>query len=306
MGGGGGGFIPSSSEALQSKIEAAREEERKKLDSSVNELLRGYLCQYNDRDTELTQDRLESLAGTIGDDINIESIMFGGSVAKHTYVDGLSDIDALVVLDRSNTQGLSSQEVISDLCEILKVQLSQKDIDSIETGKLAVTINYSDGTELQLLPAVRVDGSVKVPSADGVGWNQTNPEKFQQELTQENKKLNGALIPSIKLVKSLVSDLPKQQQLSGYHIEALAIDAASSHKGDMTPKTLISHILDHASARVRKPIRDLTGQSNNVDDYLGDANSTQRKIASQALSGINRRLNAATSLAQWKAMFGGE
>ncbi len=306
MGGGGGGFIPSSSVTLQNKIEEARKEERKKLDLSVNELLREYLSQYNDRDTELTQDRLQKLSEIIGDDISIENIMFGGSVAKHTYVDGLSDIDALVLLDRANTQGLSSREVISNLCDTLKVKLPQKDIDGIETGKLAVTINYRDGTEIQLLPAVRVDDSVKIPSADGVGWNQTNPEKFQQKLTQENKKLNGALIPSIKLVKSLVSDLPKQQQLTGYHIEALAMDAANSHKGEMTPKALISHMLDHASVRVRTPIKDLTGQSNNVDDYLGAKDSTKRKIASQSLSGVSRRLNAATSLAQWKAMFGGE
>jgi len=304
MGGGGGGFIPSNNANLQKKIEDAREQEKQQLDQQVNELLRNTLIQYNDRDTELTRQRLDDLSGVMGDKTEIESMLFGGSVAKHTYVDGLSDIDALVILDRDTTQGLSSQDVLTKMHENLTVNLTQGGIVSIEKGALAVTIKYNDGMEIQVLPGVRSDDTLKIPDSSGVGWNATQPKVFQDKLTDLNKSMNNSLVPTIKLVKSLISDLPKQQQLSGYHVESLAIDAVEGYKGDTSPRALLNHILEHVSERARQPMNDITGQSRNVDDYLGEADSTQRKLVSQAVAGIHRRLNAATSLTQWKVMFG--
>ena len=88
MAGGGGGFIPTNnSETIQRKIEKAREVESQRLDLQVNEFLRGELLQYNDRDTDLTRKRIDDLSGVLGDKIEVETMLFGGSVAKHTYVD---------------------------------------------------------------------------------------------------------------------------------------------------------------------------------------------------------------------------
>ena len=147
-------------------------------------------------------------------------------------------------------------------------------------------------------PEISSGKLVKIPDSSGTGWNETNPRVFQQQLTKQNERLNGALIPTIKLVKSLISDLPKQQRLTGYHIEALALDAAKGYRGPMTPKTMLFHVLDHTAMRSRMPISDISGQSRNVDAYLGKPNSTQRKLASQAIAGLRRRLDAATSIAQ--------
>lgn len=304
MGGSGGNFIPTSTPTLQHKIHKARQEEQEKLDSQVNDFLRTTLIEYNDRDIDITKKRIDDLSNVLGDETEIESMLFGGSVAKHTYVDGLSDIDALMLLDRKNTQGLSSQDVLSKMHDNLEIKLKQGDVQSIEKGKLAVTIKYNDGSEIQVLPAVKSGKEIRIPASDGLGWNKTKPHIFHEKLTNFNKKLDNALVPTIKLVKSLVSDLPKQQQLSGYHIESIAIDAAASYSGPNTARALLMHILDHATERSRTPMKDITGQSRNVDDYLGKADSTQRKLASQGVAGIKRRLNAATSLSQWKAMFG--
>lgn len=303
--GGGSGYLPPSSAKLQRKIEKARQDEQLRLDADVNQFLQRELTLYNDRDVAQTQVRLNEIAELLGDEMEIDNLLFGGSVAKHTYVDGLSDVDALVVLDRSDTQGFSAEKVLNDFHQKLNKSLPRQDVASIDKGRLAVTIRYKDGSEVQLLPAIRSGNLVKIPDSSGAGWKETNPRIFQQQLTKQNERLNGALVPTIKLVKSLISDLPRQQQLTGYHIEALALDAAKGYRGPMTPKAMLSHVLDHAATRSRTPISDISGQSRNVDDYLGKPNSTQRKLASQAIAGIRRRLDAATSIAQWKAMFGG-
>lgn len=303
--GGGGGYIPESSDTLQRKIEKARQDEQLRLDADVNQFLQSKLSLYNNRDVAQTQSRLNEIMELLGDEIEIDNLLFGGSVAKHTFVDGLSDVDALVVLDRNDTRGLSADKVLSKFHEILSASLSQRDVASIKKGMLAITVRFKDNSEVQLLPAIRSDKLIKIPDSSGTGWNETNPRIFQQQLTKQNERLNSALVPTIKLVKSLISDLPKQQRLTGYHIETLALDAAKGYQGLMTPKALLSHVLDHAVMRSRTPISDISGQSRNVDDYLGGPNSTQRKLVSQAISGIKRRLDAATSIAQWKAMFGG-
>lgn len=302
--GGGGGYIPSSSDNVRRKIEEARQKERVHLDNEINQFLQSELAIYNERDAELTRERLGEITGLLGESNQIDNLLFGGSVAKHTYVDGLSDVDALVVLDRKDSQGLSSDTVLDEFFLKLDQSLPRKEILSIRRGDLAVTVQYKDSSEVQLLPAIRVGDELKIPDSSTTGWNKTNPKIFQKQLTNQNERLNGMLIPTIKLVKSLVSDLPKQQQLTGYHIESLALDAAKDYHGPMTPKVMLSFILDHTASRARTKIKDASGQSQHVDEYLGESNSARRILASQAIAGLKRRLDAATSITQWKAMFG--
>ena len=302
-GGGGGGYSPPRAEILYKKIEKAREEERSRLEGEINQLLQRELSQFNDRDVQRTRERIDHIAEVLGGEQEVDTLLFGGSVAKHTYVDGLSDVDALVVLDREGTQGVSAQGVLDNFFEDLNVRLRRGGVEIIEKGNLAVTIRYTDGSEVQLLPAVRVGQALRIPDASGQGWNQTDPQRFRAQLTEHNQRLHNNLIPTVKLVKSLVSDLPEQQRPSGYHVESLALDAVRNYTESTTPKALLDRVLKHASERVLSPIRDVTGQSRNVDDYLGTPNSAERKLVSQALGGLRRRLNAATSIHQWRAMF---
>src|SRR5689334_6181119 len=97
--GGGGNYRLNPSEMERLRDEARARLERSRLEADVNALLQHNLVEINDRDNGLVADRLadieDALEGTTRD---VDRVVFGGSVAKHTYVDGLSDIDALVVL----------------------------------------------------------------------------------------------------------------------------------------------------------------------------------------------------------------
>ena len=302
MGGGGGGYTPPSSDSLQQKLQKAKEQENLSFQRDIDQFLREELATYNQRDAEEVRNRLDEISESI--DIDFQRMLFGGSVAKHTYVDGLSDVDALAVLDRDKTQGLSAQDTLDRFYQDLEENLPRdRGIIEIKKGRLAVTIQYQDGTELQILPAVRNGDEVRIPKAGGQGWKATNPSAFRDQLTRENRRLSGNLVPSIKLVKSLVSDLPKQQRPTGYHVESLALDSVKEYNGDASVRSLVDRILDRSSTRVLKPIADVTGQSRTVDEYLGAAGSPDRRLVSQAIGGIRRRLNATTSVAQWRAIF---
>ena len=305
MGGSGGGrYSGPSSEDIQQRIERAREQERQRLDGQVNDLLQRLLARFNDRDKDKIGDRLSDIESCLTGRVEIDRILFGGSVAKHTDVDGLSDVDALVVLDRENLAGKPPKEMLDTFLETLRDNLSGRgDIRSIEKGHLAITVTYDDGLEIQLLPALRSGQTISIAAADGSSWSDTKPRIFERELTELNTRLNFTLVPTIKLFKSIVSTFPEQKRLSGYHIENLLVHAAKDYRGVKTTyQALLLHALDHASQRILKPLPDVTGQSRTVDAYLGPTDSLERRNISLALSGMKRRLQAATTVSQWRAV----
>jgi hypothetical protein len=238
--------------------------------------------------------------------IDLESILFGGSVAKQTAIQGLSDVDALAIMNDKVLEKKEPCNVLDYLIVTIRKRLPRREIDSIDKGSLAVTIKYTDGTEIQLLPALRSgEGEeVKISSSDGRRWIKTNPSAFREDLTAANQRMNQALIPAIKLVKAISAGLPQQKQITGYHAEALAIDAIKGYTGDKTPRALVLEILKHISKRILSPMRDVTGQSRNVDDYLGTANSIARRDVAQTFSILQRQLESATSLGHWEAVLG--
>jgi hypothetical protein len=305
MGGSGGGrYSGPPSEDIQQRIERAREQERQRLDGQVNDLLQRLLAHFNDRDRDKIGDRLSDIESCLTGTVEIDRILFGGSVAKHTDVDGLSDVDALVILDRADLAGKPPKDLLDTFLKTLRDNLSGRgEIRSIEKGRLAITVTYDDGLEIQLLPALRSGQTISIAAADGGSWSDTKPRIFERELSELNTRLNLALVPTIKLFKSIVSTFPEQKRLSGYHVESLLVDAAKDYRGVKTTfQALLLHALDYASQRVLKPLRDVTGQSRTVDAYLGPADSLERRNIALALAGMKRRLEAATTVGQWRAV----
>jgi SMODS domain-containing protein len=306
-GGGGGSYFPADRPALQRRIREAKEQaEKQRLDADVNELIVDHLMICNQRDPKKIQEYLESIRTVLDKDCAIEQFLFGGSVAKHTDVDGLSDVDALVILDNTDLAGRSAQDLVTAFHRSLQDGLTREDVSSVERGTLAVTVTYKDGTEIQLLPALRIGDRVAIPSPSQNGWNNINPKIFQRALTGANQRMNNLLVPTIKLIKSILRGLPRESRLIPYHIESLAIEAVKGYRGPKSAKDLLLHVLQASAKRVLRPIEDLTGQSTVIDSNLGSANSPKRRNVSTAISKVLRRLNSATSAEEWRKILEGE
>jgi predicted nucleotidyltransferase len=302
MGGGGLNSGYTFSSDIADKILKIQYQDNARFLSDINDLISALLAEMNARDADLANERLDKLAEILGDSIEIEAIRLGGSVAKSTSVEGISDLDALVVLTQEEATSASPREFRELFYNMLNDRLRRSEIEKIKQGVLAVTITYKDGMEIQLLPAFKNGKGLMIDSGDGDNWLSINPKMFMKKLTAANKKMGGALIPSIKLMKSIMSGLPKAKQMSGYHIEALAIEASASFKKGQSkvPREVLLHLISYASSNVLKPIPDITGQSRLVDSYLGRQGSIERRNVSQALSGVYRRLDAATTEEEWR------
>lgn len=301
MGGSGGYFnITKPNELVKKLRESEDESQHAEFDTTVSAYISDLLTRYNDRDVSAITKHLDSIKEALKKDIEgTIDLLFGGSITKQTYVDGISDVDTLVILNNTDIKDFSPTEVMNYFFLRLKERLPNTEMIR---GTLAVTIKYAD-IEIQLLPTVKVHGGFKIADADGTGWSRIQPDKFTSLLTSINQQCNNKVVPTIKIAKSIISTFPENRKLSGYHVESLALEIFKDYDGPKTTKSLLKYFFSEGSARVLDPIKDKTGQSIYVDDYLGEANSLGRKIVADSLGRIGRKIknaDGAQSIDQWK------
>lgn len=299
MGGSGGGFFPNPDINKQLR-ESETQTRNQQFESEVSGIINLLLADYNNRDVSVIQGHLDTIKSALEQEIdgNVD-ILYGGSVAKHTYVDGISDIDALVLINKSELKDKSPAEVKKYFFERLQARLPRTQIGQ---GNLAVTVEFRD-SEIQLLPAIRHESGFKIADFSGNNWSAIKPIEFTSLLTGINQNNGGKVVPTIKLAKSIISELPESQRLSGYHVEAIAVEVFQKYQGSKKTKDMLKYLFDEASRQVLRPIRDTTGQSMHVDDYLGSVNSADRNRVSKSLDRISRRMknaDGAQSIDQWR------
>lgn len=303
MGGSGGGSTSNGKDPEVLRREIDEQLRRQELTAELNGVLGELLAAFNDRDTGLVRDRLDAVEAALGDEaIDVDRLLFGGSVAKHTYVDGLSDVDALVVVD---DLAASPADLVGRFADALRGRLALGNVESIEPGHLAVTITYKDGTQLQVLPAVERNGHTSIAAEDGGSWRQIRPHKFAEKLSEVNRANGDAVVPAIKLAKAAIAGLPEQHRLSGYHVEAIAVDAFKYYDGRRDRASVLHHLIDHASRAVLRPTSDITGQSVHVDHHLGGPNSSRRQEIAASLGRLAARLGGATTADDYRQVFDG-
>ena len=295
MGGsGGGGFRDVPKGQVRSWIDQTQDATSSvEHNASINATLGDLLAQYNDRDVELVRNRLEQIEQAIEDRLEATiDLRFGGSVDKHTYVDGLSDVDALAILTDPELQSLSAREVLNRFAIVIGRELGYE--ATVDRGQLAVTVQFPDGMKMQILPAIRSNDGIRIPGGGSNDWSSVvRPDAFASKLTERNQDNAGRLVPVIKLAKAALADLPESIKPSGYHLESLAVEAFRGYTGAKTYKAMLYHLFENASELVLSPIRDSTGQSLHVDQNLGTENSRDRQRLSGILSRIARRMSSA-------------
>lgn len=311
MGGGGGifggNYTPDKYKEIIRKSRETTQDAQ--FETTVNEIINERLAGYS-RDSDTTREHLNEIKEIIEEDtIGTTEMRFGGSVSKHTYVDGLSDVDVLVIIDKSELSDSSPQEVL----EYIKTKLTDvnsRNIENISVGKLAVTVKLSGGEEIQLLPAIRRGEGYRIPAQKGDKWSDIiRPDKFATKLTEVNQNCNGKVVPVVKLVKGILSQLPEEQQLNGYHIESIAIEVFKSYpdSNPKTPKAMLRYFFEKGKDVVKSPIEDKTNQSIHVDDYIGPKNSPERMRISYTLDRIARKMKNADEVGsseEWESILG--
>lgn len=270
-----------------------------------NEYCENLLARYTRRNQQAVTRHLQSLCDFLRQEGNhAVQTMFGGSVRRGTYVTGLSDVDVLLIVNKSSLVNQQPARAIEYVRATIKRRLPQNDVTA---GNLAVTVNYADGTEVQMLPAIRTNsGGIRIAEPGSTQWsNVVQPENFARKLAEVNHTRNGRVVPIIKLTKAVADCYITRpsRKFSGYHIESLAIDAFKNCPGPQDPKSMLNHLLTHSMTAVMRPITNSTGQSRYVDEYLGSANSSLRERASTYFGQLRGKVNSCRTRAQFNDLF---
>lgn len=283
----------SSDDILRKIRESETDTDKQEFDSWLSNLLDSLLGKFNNRDTEAIQKHLETILNAINNEIEgTVATRFGGSISKHTHINGLSDVDALVILNNSELADKSPKEVLDYFHKRLRDRFKET---IIAKGDTAVTVSFLD-MDIQLVPAIKYKTGIKIP--DGRDWS-TNikPVPFAKGLTDLNEKMNGKLIPAIKLAKGIISGFTENCQLKGYHVESLALQIFNEKRaqdiGTAKIKDIVMDFFKESPRLVRKQIRDITGQTQYVDDYLGKKESVKRLMVADTLERTYRQLELA-------------
>lgn len=262
-------------------------------EAETNECLLELLRTYNQRRAQETRTHLETLRDALElkqDDV--VHTLFGGSVSKHTAVDGLSDVDVLFLINDSSLVGRIPSEALREMVRRIRQRLPNTEVSA---GSMAVTIKFSDGIEIQALPAIRTSSGIRVASPNANEWsNVVHPDRFARKLTQVNQANANGVIPTIKLAKAMAAHAIRsdRDRISGYHMESLAIEAFGNYNGKTDQRSMLRHFLDHSSKAVLHSLTDPTGQSRHVDDYMGQASSQQRVRASGHFKSMLQKLDS--------------
>ncbi len=289
MGGSGGfgGYGYSNMRIREAESSSGAESSQREID--INNFLETLLKEFNDRDVTAINTHLEEIEKTLSKEIDgLEKILFGGSISKNTFIEGTSDVDALVFLDYSKYKNTTPKSLQQIFALLLKKRFPNTEI---KKGKLAVTVKFKD-YEIQLLPALRNNGKVRIANKDNAGWSSPiDTTAFTQRLTKVNQANSNKVVPVIKLVKNILEKLPNKYKMSGYHIEALAVDAFANYNGRRTLYDMTDYLLKHSVKRVLNPMNDVTGQSGIIDEYLGPSKSVERQKLAYEIKAISGKFS---------------
>ena len=297
MGGGGGSFPDISPEEYKRFSEESKKKtQNDSFESDISQIISDILSEYNNRDNEAINAHLDKIKGCIEEEFGgTIDLRFGGSIKKHTFIDGLSDVDVLVLVNKNELATLTPKAIREKIKAILE-ERRFLDVKDVHVGDLAITVTFSDEKEIQLLPAIRSGDGYKISTENGNEWSRIiKPDVFANRLTELNKSCGMKLVPVIKLFKGINSDFPESLRISGYHSESLAIEIFKSYPESLpkTPKIMIKYFFEKARDAIKSYIRDSTKQSIHVDDYLGKENNKIRSKISTAYDTVYRRMRYA-------------
>ena len=195
-------------------------------------------------------------------------------------------MDVLFIVNQSSLANQQPADAIAYVKDAIERRLPN---NPVRAGNLAVTVEYADGTEIQVLPAIRRSGGeIRIANPGNTGWsNVARPDVFAQKLVEANQANGSRVLPTIKLAKAIADCYVKRanRKIAGYHMEALAMEALAieafrNYSGDLDSKSMLVHLFSHSITAVMSPIADPTGQSRYVGETLGRRGSSTRQQVS--------------------------
>jgi len=238
----------------------------------------------NKKEIYLVQKRINKIDKILKKNFKIELIL-SGSVTKHTYVHGLSDIDILVNLREESPKSINPKMVQERIKNILKTDFkTENDLE-------AINILVDKKIKIQLVPVILKDKDIFFPSKGGKKWIKILPQRFSNQLKKRDDKLCKKLSTLIRIIKIInVEEIASKNRLKNHHIEVLAYLYSLKNPGEENILNWLHDFFLYAKDRVKEKVRDTSNQFTFVDNYLGKPKNKRRKEVSKNLEEVSNWL----------------
>lgn len=296
----GSGDTPKSPRQIDALVEKAGAESQERVTGTeIEQVIDDKLSEINDHDYEAIDRHRTEIENKLRDTYeDVEAIQYGGSHSRHTDVSGLSDVDILVPMGQASAAPASSNQAIEQLANVLRERYPNS---KIETGHMAVTIKFSDGIEIQALPAFKVGSDrYKIPDPKSAGWIETCPSAFASKLTDANRQNNNLVVPVIKVAKYLCDK--NNISVSSYHLENMVVESLSRYSGRLNQHEMLQYVVNQAKSQCLRRIADPCGQS---ADVAGDISVSERSTLATRFRRLEQKIanaNNADSSKEWETI----
>lgn len=237
------------------------------------------------------------------------------------------DIDILVILGGfkrwTSSGGISPSDAL-DKVEALVAQNETYLRMGPETDSPAITLEYADDVNLELVPAYRdqvgnaPDGTPTPPANRGYWipkndrWEIADYDYDAQYVSEANAEAKGHLVPTLKMLKAVKREHFSQMQ--SYHLEVLAtpmLTAIVNHFQEtgqlLSYPDLVYRFFLLSKDEVLKPAAIPGSKSPNADLYMGE---TEKQSLSRIFGTIANHCENTLSLSDedavkaWRRLFG--
>ena len=150
-----------------------------------------------------------------------------GSYARDTMIRPLKDVDFLVQVNSGHHQNDTPMQLLNKISRILRSAYPLTPI-SVTPPCITVKLSYC---HLEVVPAIGFTDNeelFKIPTENGLGWQQTYPKIPTKWMTEENKQAGGLFKPTVKMLKRW-RDVHKVP-LRSFHLEMLVRMAFNAYK----------------------------------------------------------------------------
>ncbi|MEX0920496.1 MAG: nucleotidyltransferase [Candidatus Pacearchaeota archaeon] len=219
---------------------------------------------------------------------NSLNLVLSGSTTKGTYIHRLSDVDILIMLNKSFFFNKKPEIIQKKVLDILKRSFPEQ---KIKRDHEAINFFIEKRIKIQFVPVIFKKGKIYFPKREEKTWKKIHPEIFGNLLTKQNKKFNKKISVSIKIIKAIITKFPKKLRLNNHHLEVLMyLFSKESSNKNKDFLNFISNFFFYTSKRIMEPIEDSSKQFEFIDEYMGKSENSKRKIISKKLKEISKQI----------------
>lgn len=128
-----------------------------------------------------------------------------GSIGRNTAIDGVSDLDMLYIMPKTQWTDYDKQGGQSKLLQDTKAAILKRYPNTdVRVDRLVVMVMYTDGSHIEVQPVFEQDdGSFKYPDTkNGSSWKITKPKEEMQAVADLDKSKNSNLRRLCKMARA--------------------------------------------------------------------------------------------------------